>query len=325
MLRRRAFLIGAGAGLVAAPRIVRAQQPQRPKRIAYLSANPPDDFRSRAFREGLRTFGYTEGKDIVIEYFLSPSIDELPAWAARAVAAAPDLILAMTTPAAIVAVRQTSSIPIVFTGLGDPIGTGVVQSLARPGGNATGPSLMTPDLAGKRLQLLSEFRPGLSRVAVLYNPDDPATAPQLDEIRIAAKTLGIEFRLYGVRSASDFAPIVAASAAEGMQAAIIIGGSLFGNNLELLAAQVLRHRLPAIYPSREFADAGGLFTYGANLLETYRRAAYYVDRILKGARPGDLPVEQPTVFDFVINKKTADILGIKIPDALFVFASDIIE
>jgi putative tryptophan/tyrosine transport system substrate-binding protein len=323
-LNRRAFTAGALA-LAASPVAVRAQQQRQVPRIAYLSANPAGDFRSQAFREGLREAGYTEGKDIVIEYFLAPTLADLPQWAAKAVSSKPDLIVAITTEGAHAAKAETTTIPIVFAPPADPVAQGLVASLARPGGNLTGTSNMVPEMAAKRLQILSEFVPGIARAAALYNFDNLAAPFSLDEIIRAGKLLSIDVRAVGVRAVADLVPAISSAVSDGAQAIYIVGNALFANSAQLVAGEALKHRLPSISDTRIHPDAGGLLSYGANLPERYRRVGYYVDRILKGAKPADLPVELPTVFDLVINRKTADALGLKIPESLLVLATEVIE
>jgi putative tryptophan/tyrosine transport system substrate-binding protein len=324
MTTRRCFLASACAGVLAAPAI--AQQQPRVPRIAYLSANPAGDFRSTAFREGLREFGYTEGRDIVIEYFLAPGIADLPLWAARAVASRPDVIVTINTTSAVAAKARTTTIPVVFAGISNPIESGLVAGFAQPGGNLTGPSLMRIDVAAKLLQMLSEFVPRLTRVAVLYLYSNTGVGPLInEEILRAGEILNLDVSLVEVRTIADLAPAIASAASQGAQAIYFFLGPILANNPQLVADETLRHRLPSISENRIHADTGGLVAYGANLPATFRRAAYYVDRILKGAKPADLPVEQPTVFDLVINKKTADALGLAIPPHLQVLATEIIE
>jgi putative tryptophan/tyrosine transport system substrate-binding protein len=261
----------------------------------------------------------------VVEYYLAPAIPDLPRWAADAVGTKPDLIVAITTEGALAAKAATTTIPIVFAPPSDPVAQGLVASLARPGGNLTGTSNMAPEMAAKRLQMLSELVPGIARVAVLYTFENLAAQFSLEEILRAGKILGIEARAIGVRTAADVAPTIASAASDGDQAIYIVGSAFFANNAQLVADEALKQRLPSISDSRSNPDAGGLLSYGANVPERFRRAAYYVDRILKGAKPADLPVELPTVFDLVINKKTADALGLKIAEHLLVFATEVIE
>jgi putative tryptophan/tyrosine transport system substrate-binding protein len=322
MLTRRAFVASA-AGVFAAPSVW-AQQ-RRVPRIAYLSANPPGDYRSQAFREGLRKFGYTEGRDIFIEDFLAPKDADLPEWAGKAVAGKPDLIVAVGAAGAVAAKSQTTTIPVVFVPVGDPVALGLVASLARPGANMTGLSVMNVDLAAKRLQMLQQFVPGLARVAVLYQVENPNSALVLAEVQRAGRILNIDVRLVGVKTAAEIVPAVVSAVSAGAQAFQIAGGPFLTNNEQLIVDELRKHRLPSIDDTRIHPEAGGLLSYGANLPDTFRRAAYYVDRILKGAKPQDLPVEQPMLFDLVINRKTANALGLEIPLGLLVQATEVIE
>ncbi len=315
---RRTYLTGA-ATLVAASHVL-AQG--RASRIAYLSSQPPGDFRSRAFREGLAEFGYTEGRDVEIEYFLAPSNAELPKFAAMAVASEPDVIVAITGHVAALVKRLTTTVPIVFTGVGNPVETGLVASFSRPGGNLTGPSLMVSDLTGKRLQMLAELVPGLERVGRLHwraGTDSEA------EIILAGQRLEIEVYSVKLKSIADLVPALESVVSDGAQAIFYRAGPILANNVEEFAEETLKRRLPAISDNRIFPDNGGLMSYGANVPDTFRRAAYYVDRILRGAKPADLPVEQPRVIDLVINKRTADTLGITIPLKLLIQATELIE
>ena len=326
MLDRRAFLVwvgaGAGSALLATP--ARAQQ-RRVAKIAYLSGDPPNDYRSQGFRDGMREFRYTEGTDYVVAEFFAPSTDEMPQAAAAAAASAPDLIVAMNTNAAIAAKDATKTIPIVAVALGDPIGAGVVASLGRPGGNATGPSLMIPDLAGKRLQLLTQMAPKTKRVGIMFDPGSAAARLSMNELIPASQKLHVLVSPVEVRTAEQLEAKIEGAAANGIDALYFIATPKFTGNVQTIAQAALRQRLPAIYDFAEFAEAGGLVSYGPNLGAVYRRAAYYVDRILKGAKPADLPVEQPMRFDFVINKKTAAALGLEIPLGLLVGATEVIE
>jgi putative ABC transport system substrate-binding protein len=235
------------------------------------------------------------------------------------------VIVAINPAGAAAAKSQTTTIPIVFAGTQDPVVAGLVASLARPGGNVTGPSLMLADVAGKRLQMLSEIAPGLARVAVIFQAESPGAAPELEEAVLAGKVLGIDIRTVGVRTGTELLSSIASVAVDGAQAIYFPAGPILANDPKIIANTTLSLRLPAISDTRAFPDAGGLLSYGANLADHFRRSAYYVDRILKGAKPADLPVEQPTVFDLVINKRTADALGLTIPPKLMILATEIIE
>ena len=278
-----------------------------------------------AFRAGLREFGYSVGKDIIIEEFLAPTTLDLPASAASAVAGKPDIIVAIATAAALAAKARTTTIPIVFANVGSPVEIGLVASIGRPGGNVTGSASLSADLAAKRLQMLSEFIPKMARVAILYQLDQPNAQIVLDEVYRAARILVVDVQLLGVKSADEVTPAIASAASSGAQAIYILGAPFFADNARLVAEATRRWRLPSIDPSRTHPDAGGLLSYGADQVATVRRAAYYVDRILKGEKPADLPVEQPMLFELVINKRTADALGLEIPLGLWVQATEIIE
>jgi ABC-type uncharacterized transport system substrate-binding protein len=236
-----------------------------------------------------------------------------------------DLIVASGTLAPLAAKRATTTIPIVMTAAGDPLGSGLVASLARPGGNVTGLSLMAPDLAGKGLELLKEVVPRLSRVAVLWNSANPYPARMFKETQEAGQTLGIQVQSVEVRVPEDFASGLAAAQSQRPDALIVVGDPLTVTQRTLIAEFAAGHRLPALYGTREFAAIGGLMSYGADVADLYRRAAGYVDKILKGAKPADLPVQQPTKFELIINLKTAKALGIRMPPTLFARADEVIE
>ncbi len=326
MINRRTFVVAA-ATLIAAPRFALAQGAVRKARIAYLSANPvrPGDFRSQGFLQGLRELGYSEGKDVIIEHFNAPTVGDLRRFAARAVASAPDIIVAVSTMAAIAAKEQTTKIPIVFFAVSAPVAAGIVTSLSLPGGNITGVSLMSTDLAGKRLQLLRDLVPDLSRVAVFHIPDNTASPRRLAAIQAAGAMLSIAVRPVSARSPEELESGFAEIAAEGMQAVIMVGSFVYTNNVGRIAELALQYRLPTIGGLSQYSAAGVFVSYGPRLTDNFRRAAYYVDRILKGTRPEDLPVEQPTVFDFVVNLKTARALGITVPPILLIQATELIE
>jgi len=221
--------------------------------------------------------------------------------------------------------KATSTLPIVSPATGDPVATAVVASLARPGGNVTGLSLMGPGLSGKRLALLKETVPGISRAAVLANLADPIAAPQVNDMETAARMLGIHLRTYDVRTPEEFPGAFTAAARDGAEGVLVTIESIFLGQRTRVVELAARHRLPAVYPYREFVDAGGLMAYGPNVASVFQRAATYVDKILKGAKPGDLPVEQPTKFELLINMKTAKTLGLTIPPALLLQVDKVIE
>ena len=301
------------------------QQHTNGARIAYLSANPRGDFRSQAFRDGLFSFGYVEGKNFVIEYFLAPTIRELPELAARAVGSRPDVIFAVNTPAALAAKRLTTTIPIIFAGVAEPVATGLVSTLAHPGANVTGQSLMGADLAAKRLQMLQELVPGLTRVAVLHNPVNIAGNPSVVKTTEAGKKLGVDIRLVEALGTDDLDRLFSTLAADGIKAVVLVDEFTYTNNAEKIARLALKYRLATMYSFRQVPDAGGLISYGPDLTEGYRRAAYYVDRVLKGTKPADLPVEQGMRFNLVINMKTLKALGLSLPPSILLQADDVIH
>ncbi len=329
-MRRAAVIASLALGLIAVPLAVEAQQPGKALRIGLLGTVPPTDPAASVLWEpllqGLRDLGYVEGKNIVIERRYSEGRNErLPDLAAELVRLKVDVIVAASSPPPHAAKRATSTIPIVITNHGDPVGTGLVASLARPGGNVTGLSIVTPELFGKQLQLLKEAVPRISRVAVLSNLTNPIHAPYLTEAEIAARALEVRLHILEARAPSDFAGAFSAMRTERDGGLIVLGDPMFFGQRARIAELAASHRLPAVASFREFVDAGGLTAYGANLRENFRRAATYVDRILKGAKPGDLPIEQPTKFEFVINLKTARALGLTIPQSVLLRADEVVQ
>ena len=319
MKRRGLIPLVAGLGLTYALPLA-AQQP-RPARIGVLVlANWERPYAQ--IKDGLRELGYIEGKNLTIELRSAQGKAEaLDGLAAELVALKVDVIVALLTPAVMAAKRATSSIPIVMAGAGDPVGTGIVASLARPGGNITGISTFGPELASKTLEFMRELRPGTARVAVLANATDPFTKPMLEQLEMGAKTLRMELLPTHVRGESEYEAAFAAWAKQRVDA-VFIQPSLGLRRANELA---LQHRLPAYSFVRSFVDSGGLLTYTASDKERYKRTAWYIDKILKGAKPADLPVEQPTIFDLVINGKTAKALGITIPPTMLLRATEVIE
>jgi putative ABC transport system substrate-binding protein len=280
-----------------------------------------------AFRQGLRELGYTEGESVVIEYRYLPGVpDRAPALAAELIRLNVDVLVVGGTVSARAAKAQTTTVPIVFTTVGDPVGSRLVASLARPGGNATGLSvLVSPELTGKHLELLKSAVPTVSRVTVLYNPANPNNPPALDGAREAARVLAVELRGVEVRQRNELARAFSALTAWRAGAVLAIADPVFGNELVQLSKLAAKNHLPAIYIRREFADAGGLLAYGPSFSDNFRRSTTYVDKILKGARPGDLPVEQPAKFELVINLKTAKALGLTIPQSVLLRADEVIQ
>ena len=330
MTTRRAFLGTLAGGLLAAPLAAGAQQAAKVYRIGLLGGSPPNSPGGRRawerFFQGMRELGYVEGQNILVEgRFYGDHTERLPALAAELVQLKVDVIVAGAAPAPEAAQRATTTIPIVMVIHSDPVGSGLVASLAKPGKNVTGLSTLGPELVGKRLQLLKEAVPGISRVAVLSNPTDTSQALLLREAQVAARSLKVQLQVLEARAPSDFAGAFSAMTKERAGGVIIFTSSMFYNERTRIAELATRSRLPAIYSVKDFAEAGGLMAYGVNLGESFRRAATYVDKILKGAKPADLPVEQPTKFDFFINLKTAKALGLTIPPSLLGRADEVIQ
>jgi ABC-type uncharacterized transport system substrate-binding protein len=316
--------------LILVPLAGVAQAPPKVPRVGYLSSGSAFDPRrvalSDAFRQGLRDLGYIENKSIGIEArFSEASYDRLPDLAAELVRLKVDVIVAYSTPAARAARGATRTIPIVMSAVIDPVATGLVARLGRPGGNVTGLSLMAPELIGKQMQLLQELIPKVSRVAVLWNPGNPSNEPQLREAEVAARTLRVRLQPLEARGANDLDRAFAAMTRERAGAVIVLVEGVFVDSRTQIARLAEQARLPAVYGLREHAEAGGLMFYGASPADLNRRAAAFVDRILKGAKPADLPVEQPTKFELVINLKTAKALGLTIPQTLILRADQVIE
>jgi putative tryptophan/tyrosine transport system substrate-binding protein len=327
---RRTFLAGTSAVLLAAPLAVEAQQAAKIARIGYLGTNlTATPQLPEAFRQGLRDLGYVEGRNLVIEYrFVEGKFDRFPALAAELVALKVDVIVAANTPAALAAKQATKTIPIVFAAASDPVASGFVTSLARPGGNVTGLSLLGEELVGKRLELLKQVVPGVSRVAVLWQPGGLPERTEKDMLKaadVAARALGVRLHFVEARGPADFDRAFSDMTRARAGALTVLPSAMFIYERRRLADLAAKNRLPAVYPWREFVDAGGLMAYGPNLADLFRRAATYVDKILKGAKPGDLPIEQPTKFELVINLKTAKALGLTIPLSLLGRADEVIQ
>ncbi|HEV2056385.1 MAG TPA: ABC transporter substrate-binding protein [Methylomirabilota bacterium] len=330
MTTRRAFIGTLAGGLLAAPLGAEAQQAGKVWRIGLLGGYSPTSKEAshlwEGFFQGLRELGYVEGQNILIEgRWYGDQTERLPALAAELVRLKVDVIVAGAVPAPEAAQRATSTIPIVIMTHPDPVGSGLVASLARPGRNVTGLSLLTPELVGKRLQLLKEAVPGISRVAVLSDPTNPAQALLLREAEVAARSLKVQLQVLEARAPSDFASTFSAMTKDRAGALITLGANMFFAHRTRIVELAAQSRLPALYGQKEFAEAGGLMAYGANTRENFRRAATYVDKILKGAKPADLPVEQPTKFELVINLKTAKALGLTIPPSLLQRADKVIQ
>jgi ABC-type uncharacterized transport system substrate-binding protein len=324
-MNRRAFIGAFAGGLLAAPLAVEGQHQARVYRVGILSSDAAADPRAVELRDGLRALGYIEGKNLVVSgRWADGDLDRLPALAAELVDGQVDVIV--TLGAAVwAAKRQTSTVPIVIAFSGDTVATGVVSSFARPGGNITGLSFMATDLAAKRLELLKEAFPGIAHVAVLYNPGEVATVPELRETEITARALGVTLQLLQGQHPDELEGLFATAARERTQALVVFAHGFAYQNRSRIAELAARQRLPAMFGWREFVEAGGLMSYGPNVRAVVRRAAIYVDKILKGARPADLPIEQPTRFELIINLKTAKALGLTIPPSLLQRADQVIE
>jgi putative tryptophan/tyrosine transport system substrate-binding protein len=324
-VRRREFISFVG-GLVVWNSAARAQRSNRLHRVGMLertsvAINAPN---LDGFREGLRDLGHSDGGSYIIEYRSADGIDELfPNLAAELVRLNVDVILTRGTPAALAAKNATATIPVIMVGIGDPVGQGLVDSLARPGGNVTGLSALVTDLYAKRVQLLREVVPRARRIAALFNMSNLAIPPQWREVETTARSLAMQPQLLDVRKPDDLGPAFVAATAQGADMLIVGLETLTQANQRVIVDLAMRHTLPAIYASKEFI--GGLLTYGVNYPDQYRRAASFVDKVLRGAKPAELPVEQPTKLELVINLKTAKALGITIPPVLLARADEVIE
>jgi putative ABC transport system substrate-binding protein len=321
MTDRRRFIVTAGFVLLAAPLTAGAQQAGRVARVGELVADP---ILRQTFRQGMRELGYVEGRNITFERRdVYGAEHRLPDLAAELVRLRVDVILVDTSPV-LQAVRQaTKTIPIVMAGFGDPVAEGFVAALAHPGGNITGFSWQTPESAGKRLELLKEVLGDLSRVAVLFDPSDPVATVELRAIHAAARTTGVAIESFEVRDRVE--PVFAAMKKARADALVVVYTTRTARQRTQIVAFTTANRLPLMSEGREFTEAGGLMTYGPKVLDLYRRAADYVDKILKGAKPADLPVQQPTKFELVINMKTVKTLGLTIPPSILQRADEIIQ
>jgi ABC-type uncharacterized transport system substrate-binding protein len=324
---RRSFLVGTGAVLLAAPLAAQAQQAKTPPRIGFLlmgSSQAGLTSAFDAFREGLRELGWTENENIAIEYrWAGESPHRLPELAADLVRLKVDIIIG-STPGVRAAQSATTNIPIIMCIADDAVKQGFVPNLARPGGNITGMAAFASEFAGKRLELLREATPKVSRVALLWNP--PGSSPDyMKDTQMAARLLGVILQSVEIQTADDFERAFA-SILKGRAEALVVGpGQFLFTHQRGVVEFALKNRLPSIYAWRDAVSAGGLMAYGVNIPQVYRRAAYYVDKILRGTKPGDLPVEQPTKFDLVINAKTAKALGLTIPPLLLGRADEVIQ
>jgi putative tryptophan/tyrosine transport system substrate-binding protein len=325
-----AVLASVALGILGAPLATEAQAPPREPRVGYLSIGSASDPRRAAifdaFRKALQDLGYIEKRNVSIETrFAEGDYERLPGLAAELVRRKVDVIAAYSTPAVKAALDATKSIPVVMSGVVDPVATGLVAGLGRPGGNVTGLSLMAPEIIGKQMQLLKELIPKVSRIAVLWNPANPSGAPQLQEAEVAARALKVQLQPLEARTANDLDGALAAMTRGRADGMVVVVDGVFIDNRTRLARLADKARLPAVYGLREHVEVGGLMFYGASPVDQARRAATLVDKILKGAKPGDLPVEQPTEFELVINLKTARALGLSVPQSVLVRADEIIQ
>ena len=314
--------------IVVAPLTAAAQPAQPIPRLGFLASASADVTKSvlAALQHGLRALGYVEGQNILIERrYAAGDFARLPDLAGELVRLHVDVIVTEGAPAAHAAQQRTTTIPIVIGNAGDPVGMGLVASLARPGGNITGLSQMSPELMGKRLELLKEMVPSASRVAVLFNPANPTSPLQVQEFQATAPALGVTLLPFEAQAANEIDRAFTAMHQERVEALIVVGDPMFGTHQSRVVELTAQARLPAIYNLRGFVDAGGLMSYGTHFEDLYRRAATYVDKILKGTKPADLPIEQPTKFALIINLKTAQALGIMMPPSLLLLADEVIQ
>ena len=321
-----AVTVIVGTMLVALGFPAKAQQPKKVPRIGYLGFGAPIPDRIEAFRQGLRELGYVEGKNIFIEWRSGEgNADRLPSLAAELLRLKVDLIVANGPYSTRAAKAATVTIPIVMATVGDPVGDGIVVSLARPGGNITGLSSVAPELSGKRLELLKEIVPKLSRVAVFGSSTNPNNAGMFKEVELAAGALKVQVQFLDVLSPKEFETAFRAAVKAHAEAVLPLGGSLFNSQRRQLVELAVKSRLPAIYGSQAIVEAGGLMSYGVNNLDLDRRIATYVDKILKGAKPADLPVEQPNKFELIVNLKAAKQIGLTIPPNVLARADRVIK
>src|ERR1035437_1498969 len=329
-MQRREFITLLGSATVAWPLAVRAQQPERMRRIGVLMSVAADDpegqARLTAFLQGLQQLGWADGRNVRIDIrWGAGDADRYRRYAAELVALAPDVILAASSSALEPLQQATRTVPIVFVTIADPVGAGFINSLARPGGNATGFSQFEYGVIGKWLELLKEIAPGVTRVAVIRDPTISAGAGQFGAIQTAAPSFGVEVTPVNMRDAGEIERAIAGFARSPNGGLILTAGPLGTIHRELIVTLAARHKLPAVYYERYFVTGGGLISYGPHLIDQYERAAGYVDRILKGEKPADLPVQAPTKYELVINLKTAKALGLTVPPTLLATADEVIE
>ena len=326
-MRRRDFIAAIGSA-AAWPVAAHAQKPERVRRIGVLmnlsAGDPEAQTRIAAFMQGLQELGWAVGRNLRVDYRWGGDPDRYRIGAEELVALAPDLVLASTTPALAAARLATRTIPIVFVNVVDPVGAGFVESLARPGGNTTGFTLFEYGTTGKLLELLKQVAPSVARIAVLQNPSEPSVRGQLDALKAGAASFGVSLSLIDARDTVETERALAAFAGSPKGGLIVLASGL-GKHRDLFIALAARHSLPAVYPFPYYVSAGGLICYGPDSVDQYRRAAGYVDRILKGGVPGNLPVQMPIKYSLTINLKTAKALGLTIPSTLLARADEVIE
>jgi putative ABC transport system substrate-binding protein len=330
VIDRRAFISCAPLSLLSAPLAAQAQSARNVRTVGFLGPPPSAGGLVQAFQQGLRDLGYVEGQNIKIEYrytdvALQGHPEFFPRLAAELVRLKPDVLVVSVTEAALAAKNATSTIPIVMVSVPDPVGAGLVASLARPGGNVTGLSRQTRDIIGKTFQLLKEALPEASRVDLLANPTDPLSSAMVAEAKEGAKSLGVQLKIVEARAPTELEAAFSTMRADRAGAILVVGGAGFYLNRTQIVDLALRNRLPSVFQNREFVEAGGLLSYAPSTVANYRRAAFFVDKILNGPKPADLPVEQPAEFELVINLKTAKALGLTIPPSLLQRADQVIE
>lgn len=321
-MKRRKFIAGLGAAAIARPYVLRAAQARPLPRIGRLSVG--NSRIEDAFRQGLRDFGYVVGENLLVEYRHGATPAQLDGCAAELIALKVDVIVAASSQTTRAAFNQTRTIPIVTLGT-NPVALGFVANLAKPGGNVTGVSLLGPEVSGKRLQLLKQAIPGVTRIAVVWNPDDPAAHFSVEESQTAATALGLKLQVLEGRNANGVDDALQDAANAQAEAVVLLPAPLFDGFAKQIADLAMRRRLPTLYFDKEAVKDGMLMSYGADILAATRRQAYFVDRILKGAKPADLPVEQPAKFELAINQKTARALGLNLPESLLASADEVIE
>ena len=327
-MRRRQFILALGGAAATWPLAARAQQVGKIPRIGFMgnSTATMEANLIGPFRNGLRELGYEEGRNLIIEFrWAEGNYDRFPALIAELVAAKVDVIIAAGTPATLAIKKATSTVPLVFIAVGDPVGTGIVPNLARPGGNITGLSSIAPDLEGKRLELLRELVPKLAHVAIFLNPANAFHTVSVQQARVAAQSLGIKLQPFEVDKSEQLDGAFAAIVKEKPDALLILADRVFLHNRKRMMEFATQQQLPSVNAYRELVEAGGLMSYGPSYEDMHRRAAIYVDKILKGAKPSDLPIEQPTKFILFINLKAAKALGLTVPPTLLARADEVIE